>query len=57
MRHPATGAEHEKTGVLVAVKILNRKKIQKQHMEEKVRREIQNLRSFRHPHVIGLCVL
>ena len=42
------------TGHKVAIKILNRKKIQAMDMEEKVRREIKILRLFMHPHIIRL---
>eukprot|EP01138_Halocafeteria_seosinensis_P000460 gb/GECG01000474.1/.p1 GENE.gb/GECG01000474.1/~~gb/GECG01000474.1/.p1 ORF type:complete len:709 (+),score=87.39 gb/GECG01000474.1/:1-2127(+) len=45
---------HEKTGHKVAVKILNRVKIQQLEMQEKVRREIANLKKFSHPHIIKL---
>lgn len=47
-------AEHVLTGHKVAIKILNRKKIQSMDMEEKVRREIKILRLFMHPHIIRL---
>lgn len=47
-------AEHVVTGHKVAIKILNRKKIQAMDMEEKVRREIKILRLFMHPHIIRL---
>ncbi|EFA83477.1 putative protein serine/threonine kinase [Heterostelium album PN500] len=47
-------AEHIKTGAKVAVKILNRNKIKFMRMDEKIRREIQNLKLFRHPHIIKL---
>ncbi|XP_073222217.1 SNF1-related protein kinase catalytic subunit alpha KIN10 isoform X1 [Cicer arietinum] len=47
-------AEHVLTGHKVAVKILNRRKIKNQEMEEKVRREIKILRLFMHPHIIRL---
>jgi len=47
-------AEHVLTGHKVAIKILNRKKIQAMDMEEKVRREIKILRLFMHPHIIRL---
>ncbi|KXZ45443.1 hypothetical protein GPECTOR_54g184 [Gonium pectorale] len=47
-------AEHALTGHKVAIKILNRKKIQQMEMEEKVRREIKILRLFMHPHIIRL---
>lgn len=45
---------HEKTGYKVAIKILNRNKIKKLDMAEKVRREIANLKRFAHPHIIRL---
>lgn len=47
-------AEHTLTGHQVAIKILNRKKIQSMDMEEKVRREIKILKLFMHPHIIRL---
>ncbi|KAH9609417.1 hypothetical protein KSS87_018316, partial [Heliosperma pusillum] len=47
-------AEHKLTGLKVAIKILNRKKIKSMNMEEKVRREIQISRLFIHPHIIRL---
>jgi serine/threonine protein kinase len=47
-------AVHEKTGYKVAIKILNRNKIKKLDMAEKVRREIANLKRFSHPHIIRL---
>lgn len=48
-------AEHELlSGHKVAVKILNRNKIRSLHMDEKIRREIQLLKLFRHPHIIKL---
>lgn len=50
----ATVATHEKTGQQVAVKILNRNKIHKGGMGEKVRREILNLMKLKHPHIIRL---
>jgi hypothetical protein len=53
---PAAVAVHEKTGYKVAIKILNRNKIKKLDMAEKVRREIANLKRFSHPHIIRLCV-
>ena len=45
---------HEKTGYKVAIKILNRSKIKRLDMAEKVRREIANLKSLSHPHIIRL---
>lgn len=47
-------AEHEKTGHKVAVKILNRQKIKTSQMDKKIRREINILKLFRHPHIIRL---
>eukprot|EP01132_Coremiostelium_polycephalum_P005957 gene5957-7420_t len=47
-------AVHQKTGTQVAIKILNRNKISSLKMEEKIRREIQNMKLFRHPHIIKL---
>eukprot|EP00456_Euglypha_rotunda_P051824 TRINITY_DN41824_c0_g1_i7.p1 TRINITY_DN41824_c0_g1~~TRINITY_DN41824_c0_g1_i7.p1 ORF type:complete len:219 (+),score=33.66 TRINITY_DN41824_c0_g1_i7:144-800(+) len=47
-------AIHERTGQKVAIKILNRKKLKKMDMGEKVRTEIQILQRFRHPHIIRL---
>ncbi|VDO60065.1 unnamed protein product [Onchocerca flexuosa] len=45
---------HEGTGYKVAVKILNRQKIKTLDVVGKIRREIQNLSLFRHPHIIRL---
>jgi len=42
------------TGHKVAVKILNRQKIRSLDVVGKIRREIQNLKLFRHPHIIKL---
>eukprot|EP01113_Clastostelium_recurvatum_P013348 TRINITY_DN1703_c1_g1_i2.p1 TRINITY_DN1703_c1_g1~~TRINITY_DN1703_c1_g1_i2.p1 ORF type:complete len:735 (-),score=153.79 TRINITY_DN1703_c1_g1_i2:655-2571(-) len=47
-------AEHIYTSAKVAIKILNRRKIKNLRMDEKIRREIQNLKLFRHPHIIKL---
>lgn len=54
LHHKPTGAVHIKSGTQVAIKILNRNKIAKQDMKEKVRREIQCLKMFLHPHVVGM---
>lgn len=51
--HPAVG-QHELTKHQVAVKILNRQKIRSLDVVGKIRREIQNLKLFRHPHIIKL---
>ena len=45
---------HEAIGYKVAVKILNRQKIKTLDVVGKIRREIQNLSLFRHPHIIKL---
>ncbi len=42
------------TGIKVAIKILNKKKIKELDMSEKVRREINILRICKHPHIIRL---
>ncbi|KAK7100909.1 5'-AMP-activated protein kinase catalytic subunit alpha-2-like isoform X2 [Littorina saxatilis] len=47
-------ATHQLTGHKVAVKILNREKIKSLDVVGKIRREIQNLKLFRHPHIIKL---
>lgn len=47
-------AVHEPTGQKVAIKILNRKKLNSMEMGQKVRREINILRLFQHPHIIRL---
>ncbi|KAF4803560.1 hypothetical protein TURU_015080 [Turdus rufiventris] len=46
--------KHELTGHKVAVKILNRQKICSLDVVGKIHREIQNLKLFRHPHIIKL---
>ncbi|XP_068031665.1 LOW QUALITY PROTEIN: 5'-AMP-activated protein kinase catalytic subunit alpha-1-like [Anomalospiza imberbis] len=46
--------KHELTGHKVTVKILNRQKIRSLDVVGKIHREIQNLRLFRHPHIIKL---
>ncbi|KAJ8380928.1 hypothetical protein SKAU_G00017060 [Synaphobranchus kaupii] len=46
--------QHELTNHQVAVKILNRQKIRSLDVVGKIRREIQNLKLFRHPHIIKL---
>ncbi|KAL0604312.1 LOW QUALITY PROTEIN: hypothetical protein AAY473_026310, partial [Plecturocebus cupreus] len=55
-RKPPTSAsqigEHQLTGHKVAVKILNRQKIRSLDVVGKIKREIQNLKLFRHPHII-----
>ncbi|KAK0424398.1 hypothetical protein QR680_008655 [Steinernema hermaphroditum] len=45
---------HEVTDYKVAVKILNRQRIKTLDVVGKIRREIQNLSLFRHPHIIRL---
>lgn len=49
-------AEHAITKHIVAVKILNREKVKKQDMVGKIKREVQILKLFRHPHIIRLYV-
>ncbi|KAG5683388.1 hypothetical protein PVAND_012673 [Polypedilum vanderplanki] len=46
--------EHVVTKHKVAIKILNRQKIKSLDVVGKIRREIQNLKLFRHPHIIKL---
>ncbi|XP_029473940.1 5'-AMP-activated protein kinase catalytic subunit alpha-2 isoform X1 [Rhinatrema bivittatum] len=46
--------EHQLTRHKVAVKILNRQKIRNLDVVGKIKREIQNLKLFRHPHIIKL---
>nr|AZZ65890.1 AMP-activated protein kinase alpha subunit [Gecarcinus lateralis] len=46
--------EHILTGTKVAIKILNRKTIKNLDMVSKIKREITNLKLFRHPHIIKL---
>mmetsp|Transcript_50675 Transcript_50675/g.109980 ORF Transcript_50675/g.109980 Transcript_50675/m.109980 type:complete len:503 (+) Transcript_50675:112-1620(+) len=47
-------AEHTMTGQKVAVKIINKKKMEQMNMHEKIRREINILQFLKHPHVIRL---
>ncbi|CAF0761019.1 unnamed protein product [Brachionus calyciflorus] len=47
-------ARHQLTGHTVAIKIMNRDKIKTLDVVGKIRREIQNLKLFRHPHIIKL---
>jgi 5'-AMP-activated protein kinase catalytic alpha subunit len=47
-------AKHQLTGHTVAIKIMNRNKIKSLDVVGKIRREIQNLKLFRHPHIIKL---
>eukprot|EP00049_Salpingoeca_infusionum_P001128 m.45464 g.45464 ORF g.45464 m.45464 type:complete len:510 (-) comp10880_c1_seq3:465-1994(-) len=47
-------AVHSETKHTVAVKIINRQKVKKMDMVGKIKREIQILRLFRHPHIIKL---
>lgn len=48
---------HDRTGEKVAIKILNRKKLQSMDMSSKLQREISILKMFRHPHIIRLSVI
>ena len=45
---------HQLSRYTVAIKIVNRTKIKQLDVVGKIRREIQNLRLFRHPHIIKL---
>ncbi|PIK46654.1 5'-AMP-activated protein kinase catalytic subunit alpha-2 [Apostichopus japonicus] len=47
-------ASHMVTNNRVAVKIMNRQKIKNLDVVSKIKREIQNLKLFRHPHIIKL---
>ncbi|CBK23984.2 uncharacterized protein [Blastocystis hominis] len=47
-------AVHIPTNIEVAIKILSKEKIKQLEMSEKVKREIQILRSFKHPHIVRL---
>lgn len=47
-------AEHVRTGHKVAVKVLNRQKIQHLDMDHKVRREVGILKLLMHPHIMRL---
>ena len=47
---------HQLTGHKVAIKVMNRQKIKSLDVVGKIRREIQNLKLFRHPHIIKLWV-
>eukprot|EP00041_Stephanoeca_diplocostata_P017942 m.371559 g.371559 ORF g.371559 m.371559 type:complete len:303 (+) comp20867_c0_seq7:275-1183(+) len=47
-------AEHVITGHVVAVKILNREQVKNLDMVGKIKREIQILKLFQHPHIIKL---
>ena len=51
---PITVATHSMTGHKVAMKIINRRKIQHMEMTSRVKREIQYLKVLRHPHIIKL---
>mmetsp|Transcript_17365 Transcript_17365/g.31331 ORF Transcript_17365/g.31331 Transcript_17365/m.31331 type:complete len:486 (+) Transcript_17365:3077-4534(+) len=45
-------ARHIPTGRQVAIKVMNKQLIKRQHMSEKVHREIRLLKLFRHPNII-----
>ncbi|XP_003738797.1 5'-AMP-activated protein kinase catalytic subunit alpha-2-like [Galendromus occidentalis] len=46
--------KHQLTGSKVAIKILNRQRIKNLDVVDKIKREIQNLKLFRHPHIIKM---
>ena len=47
-------ATHMKTGIKVAIKILNKERIDQLDMNTKVKREIKILKTFNHPHIVRL---
>mmetsp|Transcript_74549 Transcript_74549/g.155404 ORF Transcript_74549/g.155404 Transcript_74549/m.155404 type:complete len:516 (+) Transcript_74549:82-1629(+) len=47
-------AEHQTTNQKVAIKIINKRKMESMNMHEKIRREINILQFLKHPHVIRL---
>lgn len=47
-------AKHERTGSLVALKIISRRKLMARDMAGRVDREISYLQLLRHPHIIKL---
>lgn len=47
-------AEHQTTQQKVAIKIINKRKMEQMNMHEKIRREINILQFLKHPHVIRL---
>lgn len=50
----AVVAVHRYTQTKVAIKILSKEKINKLDMSSKVKREINILRLFKHPHIVRL---
>ena len=47
-------AENETIGEPVALKVLNKQKIRKLGMQEKVKREVKAMKKLQHPHIICL---
>ena len=47
-------AVHNSTNIRVAMKIINRRKIANMEMVGRVKREVEYLKLFRHPHIIKL---
>ena len=47
-------ATNEITGHKVAIKVLNKRKVKKQGMSAKVKREIKAMKALSHPHIIAL---
>jgi serine/threonine protein kinase len=47
-------AENETIGEPVAFKVLNKHKIRKLGMQEKVKREIKAMKKLQHPHIVSL---
>ena len=50
-------ATHKLTNIKVAIKILSKEKIQQLDMWSKVRREIQILQKFKHPHIVRVYIV
>ena len=47
-------ATHMRTGIKVAIKVLNKERIKQLDMSAKVKREVKILHSFNHPHIVRL---
>lgn len=47
-------ATHDITGLNVAIKIINKKKMKNSKMSHKIKREIRLLRYFNHPNIVRL---
>eukprot|EP00116_Pleurobrachia_bachei_P007808 sb/3468070/ len=51
---PMLEAIHQPTGIHVAIKFLSKSKIDNVEVASKIKREIKNLKLFRHPHIIKM---